>query len=253
MILSEIRTLVTGFTRYLDNYVAASPSPTELTAQVNWGVRHFARKLHLFDPRISLTLNSVASTNDTIYNIRDTVGLSAGPYTVETPSTPVVSKRVVKPYVVFIDGQPLLDWNGSPGLWSLSQLEERYPTWRTGTTGTVAIAVYLGNGRLLLYPPPSAAGSNHFISGTYLPADLVVTTDDAKSPDLPDELHEALAYFVAQHVAMPTVTEGEAWTRLKAYNAEWFELVSEIATENRNAVEGPWLDTGWKYGKTMMV
>jgi len=241
MTLSTIRTLVTDFGAMLDNYRGDSPTAAELTAQINWGIRIFARKLHLFDNRITFTIsNPIASTNGAKFNIRDT-------------TTPVVSKRVLKPYVVYIGGQPLNDWNGRPGLWSISQLDQDNSGWQTESSNTPRKACYLGNGKLLLSPPPSAAGSNNFIAGTYLPTDLINSTDDANSPDLPDELHEALAYFVAQHVALPTTTEEEQWLKLKTYNGEWMELVSEIASENMNAIEGPWTDSGWGYGKTIRV
>ena len=241
MTLSTIRTLVTDFGTYLDNYRGDSPTAAELVAQINWGIRVFARRWHLLDNRITFTIsNPIASTNGAKFNIRDT-------------TTPVVSKRVVLPYVVYIGGQPLYDWNGNPGLWSISQLDQRVSGWQTESSNTPYRAAYLGNGKLLLSPPPATAGSNNFIAGTYLPADLTNGTDDAASPDLPDELHEALAYFVAQHVALPTATEQEQWEKLKVYNQEWMSLVTEIATENRNAIEGPWTDSGWKYGKAMRV
>lgn len=253
MTLSTIRTLVTDFGIYLDNYRGDSPTAAELTAQTNWGIRVFARKLNLFDPRIAFTLNPVTSSNSAKFYIRDTVGLAAGPYTATTPATPVVAKRVIKPYGVYISGKPLYDWNGNVGLWSLSQLENDVPSWRTENAGTATKAVYVGNGMLLLSAPPSAVGSNNFISGTYIPTDLINSTDDANSPDLPDELHEALAYFVAQHAGMPTATEQEQWSKLAAYKGEWMDLVNEIAMENRNAIEGPWTDTGWASGQEMNV
>ena len=253
MILSEIRTMITGFGVYLDHWAADAPTATQLTASVNWSIRLFARKLHLFDPRITFNLNPLANTNGAQFQIRDTVGAAAGIYTVVTPATAVVSKRVIKPYAVYIGGTPLKDYQGEVGLWSMSQLNQENPSWPTENTGSVKIAVYLGNGRLLLSQPPSAAGSNNFISGEYIPNDLVVTTDDANPPDLPEELHEALAFCAAARVALPTATEQEQWARIGAYNKEWEQIANEIALENMNAINGPWLDTGWKYGSSLQV
>lgn len=241
MTLSEIRTMVTGFGVYLDHWAADAPTATQLTASVNWSVRVMARKLHQAD-LISFTLNPIASTNGAKFYIRDLVGLAAGPFTAATPATPVVGKKIVKPHAVYISGRPLYNVDGEIGLWSLDQLAQEKPSWPTENTGTVSIAVYLGNGRLLLSNPPASAGSNNFIYGEYIPTDLVVTTDDAVAPDIPEELHEALAFMTAANVALPTATEQEQWARIGSYNSHWMALVDEIARENQNAIEGPWPD-----------
>ena len=241
MTLSEIRTMVTGFGVYLDHYAADAPTATQLTASVNWSIRLMSRKLHQAD-LIAFTLNPIASTNGAKFYIRDLVGLAAGPFTAATPATPVVAKKIIKPHMVFIGGSPLKNPEGENGLWSLSQLTDERPSWPTENSGTASIAVYLGNGRLLLSAPPSAAGSNNYIYGEYIPTDLVVTTDDAVAPDIPEELHEALAFMTAANVATPTATEQEQWARIGQFNSNWLELADEIARQNQNDIEGPWPD-----------
>lgn len=233
MNLKSLRQLMDDFGRYLDNY---SPSATnaEKNTQLNWAHRVLGKKLWLYDPRMTFNIGSTyaeTGTNNSTYNIR---------------STTVCSRIVNEPLSVTISGNVLLDYEGKPGLWSMSQLNNVRQGWRTESAGTPYVPVYLGNGKMLLSPPPSSAGSNNFIEGTYIPADM---TSDTSEPDIPVELHECLAYFAAQHVGLPSVTEGSQWQLLAAYNAEWTSLVMETAKLHRNAISGPWTDAGWAYPK----
>lgn len=222
------------FSIYLDNYDGTSATASQKTAQINWAIRELGRRMHLYDPRIVFTLTSpIASTNGAMFNLRDTAG--------------TVSRKVWKVLGVVIDNNTLRSYAGTQGLWALDQLNRVNPAWRTEPTGTPTRAVQLSRTRLLLSPPPSGAFSNNFIAGYYIPASLVNSTDDGVEPDIPEELHECLAYFAAQKVAMPTATEQEQWTRLGAYKAEWEEMVNEIALQNRNIAEGAWQDFAWAY------
>jgi len=218
--------MLTGFSVYLDHYEADSPTNAQLNASLNWAQRNIGKRIHLFDPKITFTL--VASQAK--YDIRDV-------------KTPVVSRKVLIPHVVTLGGNPLYQYDGKVGVWSIGELARCRPTYLTESAGTVSIAAFFDR-YIYLSPAPSAVGSNNFISGTYIPADMSNDTDE---PDIPEELHECLAYYAAVHAALPSATETEQWQRIQAYNAEWADEVKRMGKQNANALEGPWDDVGWKY------
>jgi len=233
MTLTDLRTSLTDALVFLDNSKIDATGP-DLTTQLNWAIREVGKRLYLYDPRITFTLTAIANTNSAKFNIRDV-------------DTPVVSRKVVQPHVVWISEYACKDYEGKPGLISLSQLNVLRPKWPTESTGTPSYAVYLGNGKLLLSPPPSSAGSNNFISGTYMPADMTHGSDDAEEPDIPEELHEYLAWVCAANVAEPTATTQEQLSIMNRYLARANTLIEGIALDNRNAIEGPWTDSGDAY------
>lgn len=238
---------MTEFSIYLDNSASAvsgvAPTAPEQTAQINWAIRRLAKFCRLYDPRITFNIypTALVNTNGAQYNIRDAPG--------------TVSKKVAKPLVVYISGEPLLDWKGDPGLYSVTQLQNWRKTYLTEASNTSTIAAYAGGGRLILSPPPTSAGSNNFIAGLYLPADLRNGTDDDAYPDMGivEELHECIAYMAALQAAIPTATESEQWQRIAAYRAEWMEAALEVRSDNENAIEGNWEDAGHDFRRFMRV
>lgn len=239
MTLTELRTALQNALVYLDNSII-EPTGPQLTDQINHAIREVGRRLYLYDARITLTLSSpIASTNSAQFDLRDTAN--------------TVSRKVLEPHVVWIGGYPLKDYEDKPGLLSLSQLNTMRPKWPTESSSTTNRAVYLGHGVLLLSPPPSSAGSNNFISGTYLPADMTHGSDDGNEPDIPEELHEYLAWFAAADAAEPASTTPEQLSIINRYLGRANALIEEIAQANRNAVEGPWTDGGDAYPRYILA
>ena len=225
MTLSEIRTLVSNFLSLdLDNYYGSAPSNTELTVQVNWAIRKFAEYTWCcYEHKNVLTL----TTGTQVYNCH---------------SLSVVQKKVLQPKFVTLNSITLRGPDGQYGLWSLSDLHEGYPGYQTYENGTPTRAVWLPGHKLLLSSPPDAAAAaetDNFISGPYLPADLVVVTDDANAPDIPVQYHETLAYIAARRASMPMVSEQEAWGRISAYQGMEMEGLREARNRYRNALRGP--------------
>lgn len=207
MTLSEIRTYVTNFTTdfQLDNCLAASPSDTQLTSLVNWAIRTFSVKsLCNFDHEITLTLVA----NQAVYDCRD----------VTAPA--VVSRKILHPYFVTINGNPLLRPDmQSPGFWPYQQLVDYNRSYQTEASAVPSRAVWLPGNQLLLSPPPTAAvlsAGENYITANYIAANMTVVTDDSNSPDIPEEYHECLAFLAAFKAAMPRAAEQEAWASLKA-------------------------------------
>lgn len=227
--LTTLRTLLTYHSAMLDNYIADDASLTDANrdTQLNWALRDIGKRLFLFHPKI--TLNLVADQAE--YNLRDV-------------ATPVVSRKVLVPHVVYIAGNPLYGYGGTPGVYGIGQLQHERKTYLTETSGTPTIAAFFNQSKLWLSPPPSTVGTNNYIAGTYLPADMV---NDNDVPDIPEELHEAIAYSAAVKAALPSLTEGEQWQKVAAYNAEWGDAVARMAKANASALDGPWDDAGWTF------
>lgn len=232
MTLATLKVALTGHQLYLDDFNADAPSAAQQLLALNWALRNIGKRLHLFDPKITFTL--VANQNE--YNLRDV-------------TTPVVSRKVLIPHAVYIGGNPLYQYNGNIGVWGIGQLARDRTTYLTAAAGTPEIAAFY-QGKLWLHPKPDAIGSNNFISGTYIPADMAA---DGDVPGIPEELHECLAYYAAVHQALPTATEQEQWQRIVAYNAEWENEVARLAKEASNALEGPWDDAGWAYPRGVRI
>jgi len=199
----------------LDNYKGASPTAAELTSQINIGVRFVSRQIYQFDPNITLTLDTTAIKQD----LRDT-------------TTPRVSRKVLKPVAVYINGNPLYRADGRGiGLWSLDEFNRYRTNWRTQDAGTPNAAAFDGR-YLWLNPKPSAVLSNNAIAGQYLAADLINSNDDSNPPDLPEELHEAVVRIAADFAADPNVSEQEGLQRLQRYAMKAGADIADIRRRN---------------------
>lgn len=214
----------------LDSAYGESETLQQQVDSVNWAIRAISARIFQYDPKITLTLTAGMAD----YNLRDTA---------------VVSRKIIRPFSVCINGSMLWDASRNDyGMWTLAELERRNPSWRTDTSSIPTKAVYYGGNRLLLHPTPTAdvvSAGNNFISGQYLAANLT-TSDGSNSPDIPEELHEAIAYYAAAHSALPNLSENEAWQRVSAYNAEWQSSADTIRRENLRAIQS-WGSTAGDY------
>lgn len=209
----------------LDNSKGESPTDGNKNEQLNWAYRLICRRVSLFDPAIVLTLT--ASTP--LVDIRDVTE---------------VSKKVIDVKGVYINNNPLMKADGmTRGLWTLQELEKDYPGWRSAPDGTPRVAIQQNYNVLRLWPAPTAAivsAGNNYVAGTYLPPDM---SNDADVPDLPEELHEVIAYSAAVKASLPVVTEQEMWNRIKAYSAESVALIDEFAGSQKRLMSD-WGSTG---------
>lgn len=218
--LTQLRTLLGQLAAVdpYDNMAGESPTSSDYNSQLNWAYREISRKLKLFNPSITMTL--VAGTQN--YDLR-----SAS-----------FSEKIVRVYGVYINNNPLYEASGNRrGLWKFAELEHQFPGWRTATNSTPFVAVQTNVTNLMLYPPPSSgvvSTGNNYVAATYLPADM---SDDSDVPEIPEELHECIAYLAHVRAHMPTSTEEEQWKRLTEYSSSWQTQVAEIAKEQENTLQ----------------
>ena len=222
MILSEIIDERARYLEYdVDDKYGSSPTTQQKVDSVNMAIRTMSKRIFQYDPMITFTLTAEQAS----YNIRDTA---------------VVQRKIIRPYSVIINGNPLYNAaNQEWGVWSLAELERIAPKWRTDTSGTPSKAVYYGNNKLVLHPKPTAqvvSDGNNYISGQYL-AKNMTTSELAGEPDIPEELHEALAYLAAYYSALSHTSEEEGWHRLAQYNQEWQQFAEEVRRENMRAIQ----------------
>jgi len=230
--MATLQTILDNIDRFLqfdlDNMYGESPTTQQKVDGFNWAQRTVSKLIFQYDPKITLTLTADQAS----YDLRN---------------TSVVSRKVIRPYAVIINGNML--WNAAyteRGLWTLQELERMIPSWRTDSSGTPTKGVYYGNQKLLLHPAPTTAVVNagdNYISGQYLAADMT-TAQLASTPDIPEELHEAIAFCAAARLALPNLSEAEAWQRITAFNAEWRSMADDMRRENMRAIQSWGSTTG---------
>lgn len=231
MTLTQTLDMVEGFLSYdLDGYDERSGTPTTAArvAAVNWAIRTVARRADLYDHNIPVTLSAGVGT----YSLR---------------SLPTDGRRIIKPRTVVVAGRPLIqcDQKGY-GVWSVQELEQRYPRWRSDPAGETTKSAWIGQ-QLILHPAPDAstvAAGNHFVAGTYLPADMDAVTGLAQQLPLPVEVHEAVAYCAAVKLALPTTGESAGIARLQAFSAEWVGAIEELKRETAQTLTSWGTTTG---------
>lgn len=226
MTLANLRTFITNITTdfQLDNFVAAAPTSTQLTDQINWAIRVFSRHTWCaFDPKITFTVTADVAS----YSGR---------------SLTVFSKKIIWPQFVTINGVPLCGPdNLHPGMFSFRQLVDRYRTFQTVASGKPVVAAWMPGEKVYLTPPPTAAvlsAGNNFMAAVYEPADLVVGADDANEPDIPAPYHETLGYIAAIKGSMPRATEQAALQALANYDAQANRDMNELRRDNMDRMMG---------------
>jgi len=225
MTRATLRTLQTAFMSVdLDNFYGESPTTANQNEQLNWAYARIARRCKLVDPKITFTPTADLAK----YSL---FGSHYG------------GVKLTKVYHVMINGTMLYARNGERGLWSYNELIKDYPTWQIASSGTPTKAVQLGQ-FLLLHAPPNAAvvsAAQNFICAEYIPAEM---DDDADTPDLPEDLHPAIAYLAAVYAATPVASEASMWTRVQAFSAAWVDMVDGIAEMNMNSLADPGTTAG---------
>jgi hypothetical protein len=156
-----------------------------------------------YSPVIALTLSS---STFGIYDLRDPT---------------IAANPVIDVEDVIINGVMLRNRAvTSYGPWSVTELEQDYPGWRTDAVGTPTKFALLREAQIVLHPNPDPAtianNGQHFVKGTYLPADFSASNQTAV-PDLPLELHEWIAKLAAAIEAGPVVTEQSQMVKVQSW------------------------------------
>lgn len=157
-----------------------------------------------YDHNVALTLT--ASTKE--YNLR---------------SLSIVGTKILKPRVVVVNDSPLRRRDGREyGLWTLSEFERHYPTWRGASDDVPVLAVWQPTNELILHPTPAATYSGkNFISGWTLPGNLTAADDSSELP-IPDETDHFFVVRLAIALgSMPMAGEQEGWQRFMAMDNSW--------------------------------
>lgn len=226
-------TLTDILTQVRDNYIydndiadnlGANPTDAQLVPYVNWAIRSIARKIKQINVYIPITLTANQST----YNLNAGVGIST-----------TVASQVTRLHRVFINNNVINKPNGqTPGMWSYNEIERWNPSYRSQPSGQPIAAAQFGN-NLLLYPAPSSAvasGSGNYVVAEYLPAEMSASNLSV-SPDLPNELHEAVAYLAAIRIQAPNITEAESYQRLNLYQSFIGDAIAEVKKQNEATIQ----------------
>ncbi len=224
MTLAELRDLMKDYELMLDNYKGA-PTDAQRNAQINWAYRTLAAEVSMFDPKVVFNLTS----GKAVYDLRSTTDFG---------------KRMLQVYRVVIGGTLLRRTDGYPGLWTMDELERHVPDWRTAAGNTPTKAVQYSSTSLLLHPTPTSAGSDNFVAGTVLPDDLVNDTDE---PELPVELHEAVALEAVLKAATPSLSDQAQLLPLQTMLQQYKPLIADLRRTNRRLATGGEGDMGHAY------
>lgn len=239
MTLSEILIYVKDNYAYdgdIANSLGENPTDAQLIPYVNWAIRSIARKVKQIGIYLPITLTAGTST----YNLNAGTGIAT-----------TVASQITRIHRVYIGNQVMNKADRfSPGMWSYNEIERFDPKYRSAASGQPIAAAQFGN-NLVLYPAPSstvASGSGNYLVAEYLPPSLTIS-DLSNSPDLPVELHEAVAYLAAIKVAAPQITEGESYQRLQLYNSFINESIQEVKKQNENTLADFGSRFGWSRPK----
>ena len=200
----------------LDSYFGETPSEAQIVTLLNQAKNIIGEYLFIVNPSITFT----PTANSFQQNIQDT-------------TTPVVSSKVLKPLRVVVNGITLRGMDGY-GVMSYGDFENSYPSFRLASSGQPTIAVQLGNGKLGLYMKPDQSYSNSYIVGQVLPADLSASSLSAE-PDMPADLHIAIAYLAAVIAAEPTAAVQEQFMRLDRYSKHYRDRIERARADNVRA------------------
>lgn len=210
----------------LDSQHGASPSDANVVADLNRALRWISNKIGIYKP--SLTLSLATDTGDD-YPLFDLTNGTC------------VSSVVVELFNVTIDGiplaAPLATAGFRQGLWTLGELNDYYPYWRTSGEGVPVRAVWLNARHLMLWPKPTAAikaSTNHQVGARVLAADLSASALSGV-PEIPNNCHEAIAYFAAANTGLATASEPEQINRLNSYKAQAEQVILDTARESNGS------------------
>lgn len=236
MTFATLARLLDDLTAKTGSYRGATENADSAEA-LDWAFKLLAQKCSFFDPAVTFT----PVLNQATYRLNDLT---------------VFGRKIVEPLTLIINGNPCSDASGRrAGLYSIQELNELFPQWRTASASTSSVAVAYGSNTLMVYPKPSQSvldAGNNFVEATIVPGWIKANGtyvasgasglysggvwDTTASPDLADEFHEALAVMAAVKLGKPVVDSDAAWNTLNAYSAELTTQVDDLARRNRAAM-----------------
>lgn len=191
----ELRTLFEQATDYnLDNRAGPDPTPAQVTAQLNEAIAEMSL---LIRPLAHFVVSYTAG--------EPTVDLAA-----QDPKALIVHR-------LGVNNNPLLNHRDQPGLMEPAQMVLDYPGYEAGGDEGVPVAATQVGETLYLYPKPEAdltIVAYADVAFSPLPVD-----DDAAVPDMPEELHPAIAYMAASMVSEPTLSVAQQAETVARYDA----------------------------------
>lgn len=150
----------------------------------------------------------------------------------------IFSAKILKPRSVIINDYPLYRRDGREvGLWTASELQRLYPSFRTAGNATPSLAVWLPGDKLRLYAPPDAlyTGKN-FVEGWTIPDALTAADDDDELP-VPEEDHHAIVRLALDYGSLPQM-DSTRETRQFRNESWWREQADRRKRENVTAILG---------------
>lgn len=173
----------------LDSYLGSDASDADILAVLNETTQDVGRFLALRDPKISFT----PIVGENIYLV----------------DSPAFGRRLSTVSYVIVNNLELMTYGGgNGGVWNIDEAEDYYPQWRTATNGVPGFVAFDGE-RLIFSCPFSAASvtaGNCWVSGEVMPRIMEGDLDQV-SPDLPFDVHSALADLTIVALSQGTCTE----------------------------------------------
>jgi hypothetical protein len=197
MTTAELITRVRSLVGYdLDVFFSGSGTDAEVVTVLNDSLREIASMVGIYS---DVNLTTTAGTN--VYAFENSA----------------FSRTPIRIDAVYVDGNPLIDETGRIGIYPYGVFNNVYRDWRSATQGTISRASVL-NDSLILYLTPNAT-KTLVVSCQHYPLPLDAATGSA-SPELPLDLHAALAAEAAYRIAMPTAIEAQQINRLALMRAD---------------------------------
>jgi hypothetical protein len=214
MNLTELRAFVIKLLAYdLDSFDGDSPSDAQKDSILNWGLRQVGLSIYLYQD-VPFTI----VTSERSLRLDDTTKFTKPMLTIDT---------------VVLNGVTLRDSTRRHGIWNVDKFNRWYPSAATASNGTPEAAVIVGNS--LVFNCPVSDNWSGIAMGRALPQKLVSPGHETPT-DIPEHLHECIAYFAAIKWAMPNATIDEQYQRLQMYSSETIQLlITEFHRGFKNA------------------
>lgn len=190
MTLADLIQLSNRMGAKLPSYEDA-PSDADSVRVMNKALAHLGRVCEVYEPSVTWTMTAGVAE----YRLSDLTRFS---------------RLIMRPTQAILNGVRRVRGDQTDGLWTIAELESRYPDWRTNTAPEPFLVVFAGNDRVRVYGNPTTATVNaggNLLSGYVVPG--VISADGTYRPegfsaarmtdvpDLPAYMHDVLAEIAA--------------------------------------------------------
>ncbi len=195
----------------------------DVNGLINERIRSFAERTRcLYDDRITFTLTGSGQAG-----YYDQHGTAFG-------------RDVLEVHRLYIDGQPLRNFQGKYGPVSIEELATYYPTYLTDSPAKPQFFCQIPPRTIRLFPTPDQDYAQCFAAGWYLPAAIAIqASGDSQELDLPEEYQRTAAYWTASALLIPTATGQSDYERMANLNQEAAFFMQELANRSRRQLGGP--------------